>query len=304
MASPASPASFRVPADVVEGWKDALSADRAVKGVEPVLKELLDALLAQSPDGYVAVERHKVFSWAEAVRGASTRAPDGAKLAAVADEMRSHLAAAEAGKGPPAGAAAAAAAAGPAVAPATAPGPAPATAPAAGQGWAASYVPPPAVVYTKAVAPPLAPAGATASASMRLVTERDLAGAVAQLLREATQEVVVVAPWNGGLDVLVKDLLVLPRSVGLRVLTRRAQPEDEAWHRALQDLQRRGVDLVISPLLYTRCVIVDGRKLLLGAAGAPANVGREMALLVEDANVAGQARANVGRLWQEARDGR
>jgi hypothetical protein len=139
---------------------------------------------------------------------------------------------------------------------------------------------------------------------MRLVTERDLAGAVAQLLREATQEVVVVAPWNGGLDVLVKDLLVLPRSVGLRVLTRRAQPEDEAWHRALQDLQRRGVDLVISPLLYTRCVIVDGRKLLLGAAGAPANVGREMALLVEDANVAGQARANVGRLWQEARDGR
>lgn len=281
MAAP----SFRVSADVVATWKDVLSANRTVKGVEPVLKEVLDGLLGQSTDGYVAVERHKVFSWAEALRGAALRADaqGAASLTRVADDMKSYLAESPASTAPAA----------PTVAAVAVPA-RPLDAPA--------YTPAAPVTYAKAAAAAIPSAGT--AAPVRLVTERDLPGVLSQLIREARGEVVVVAPWNGGLDTLVKDLVLLPPGVALRIITRRAAVEDEAWHRGLQDLRRRNADLVISPLLHTRCIIVDGQKLLLGASGAPVAVSKEMAILVNDAGIANEARLNVGRLWQEARDGR
>ncbi|MFA5860695.1 MAG: hypothetical protein WDA16_03280 [Candidatus Thermoplasmatota archaeon] len=277
----ATPPSFRVSADVVAAWKEVLSANRAVRGVEPVLKEVLGALLAQSTDGYVTIERHKVFSWAEALRGAATRADaaGATTLTRAADDMKSYL-----GASAPASA--------PLAISAYAPPPAPST----------SFQPAPAVTYSKAAA--VAIPGAASAAPVRLVAEGDLPTLVAQLLREARGEVIVVAPWNGGLDSLVKDLVIMPPGVALRIITRRATVEDEAWHRGLQDLRRRNADLVISPFLHTRCIIVDGQKLLLGAAGAPVALSKEMALYANDAGLANEARLNVGRLWQEARDGR
>jgi len=290
MSAPgASSPSLRLPSKTVEGWKDALIQNRAVRGVEPVLKELLDALLAQSPDGVVPVERHRLFSWAEALRGAATRAePTGeAKLTAVAAEMSSAMNDTHAPGAQAQGAQALGAVPPPTAPPPTAPQP----------------TAPPAVVYQSAWA--ASPPGAVASsAAVRLVTEKEIPQLQAQLLRDARSEVIVVAPWNAGLDGMARDLLALPPSVAIRIVTRRAQVEDEPWYRAVQDLRRRNVDMVMSPLLHTRCVIVDGQRMLLGAAGTPPNLSKEMAVLVTDAALVSEARMNVGRLWAEARDGR
>jgi len=89
---------LRLPSKTVEGWKDALLQNRAVRGVEPITRELLDVLMQTAPDGTVGVQRHQLFSWAEALRGAATRAePSGeARLNAVADEMRAAMNANEA----------------------------------------------------------------------------------------------------------------------------------------------------------------------------------------------------------------
>src|SRR5438477_5892384 len=88
-----APSSFRLPSDVVGHWRDALSAQRAVKGVDPVLKEVLDVLLHEGPDAHVVVTRHQLYSWALALDGVAQRG-GGATVAGVAADMRSYLGAA------------------------------------------------------------------------------------------------------------------------------------------------------------------------------------------------------------------
>jgi hypothetical protein len=279
-----SPSSFRLPADVVAGWKEALSKERAVKGVEAILKEVLDVLLKEDTEGHVPVTRHQLFSWVQALQGLALKVP---AFAGVADEMRAYM-----GQGP--GAAGQGARDGPAPgAPATA---ASTTAPAPGAPRVATAAPPP-VVYTGAAAKTGAPAS---TAATRIVTERELLDAVARLVREARSELVLVAPWSSGLDTLAKDLLAVTPGVMLRILTRRPPTDEVEYQRVMQELRRRDADVVLSNALHTRAIVVDGSRMLLGAAGLLPGT-REMALLTTDVSLVAPAREAILKLMMDAR---
>lgn len=268
---------FRLPADVLKAWKDQLGANRGA--ADDALQDILRALQGEGPDGHVVVTRHQLFSWAQAVEGASLKGRP--QLKAVADDMRSYLRAGE-----------------------SAPAPAAAPAPA----FVAPIAPPPAATYAPRAEPPpvvyqrvATPTAGLAMGSSRLVTERELAGFVLEMLREARTEVVVVSPWGLGLDTLANALLNLPPGVAVRALTRRPPTEDEPYHRTMQQFRRRGFDIVFSPNLQTRLVVTDGQRLLLGAASVPGPQSREAAIATTDAALVQAARENALRLMDEAR---
>lgn len=261
--------SFRLPSDVLVGWKDALAKERG--SADDALQDILRALQGEAPDQHVVVTRHQLFSWAQAVEGAARKGRP--QLQAVADDMRAYL-----------GGPAPAARAGP-VAQAAAPLP-----------QATGYVPAPPIVYQKG--PALAPGAAGAT---RLVTERELGGFVTEMLREAQREVLVVSPFGLGLESLAAALVALPPSVQVRALTRRPPQEGEEYHRTMQQLRKRGVDVVFSPHVQTRMMLTDGARLLLGAASVPGPQSRECAVATTEAALVAAARANFERLYAEAK---
>lgn len=261
--------SFRLPADVLSGWKDRLSAERGA--ADDALQDVLRALQSEGPDGHVVVTRHQLFSWAQATEGAARKGRP--HLQAVADDMRSYL---RAGESPRAAGA-------PLIAPIVPPQPPTAS------------IDPPAIVYQKVAVPP------AAAGALRLVTERDLGGYVSEMLREARTEVVLVSPWGLGLDTLANALLTLPPNVTVRALTRRPPQEDEAYHRLVTQMRKRGFDLVFSNHVQTRLLVTDGQRLLFGAASQPGAQSREAAIATTDAALVSAARENALRLMEEAR---
>src|SRR5438067_4203994 len=86
-----APSSFRLPSDVVGHWRDVLSAQRSTRGVDEVLKEVLDVLLREDAEGHVVVTRHQLYSWALALDGIAQRSPGGGEIARVAGDVRSYL---------------------------------------------------------------------------------------------------------------------------------------------------------------------------------------------------------------------
>lgn len=268
--------SFRLPADVLAGWKDQLSAQRGA--ADDALADVLRALANEGPDGHVVVSRHQLFSWAQAVEGAARKGRP--QLDAVASDMRSYLRAGDV----PAATTAATPPATTALAPLEPP---------------VRYETP-GVVYQRAAAPPDA---SGAGGPLRFVAEREVGGFVEEMLRQARSEVIVVSPWGLGLDTLANAILSLPPGVPVRALTRRPPQDDEAYHRTVQQLRKRGVDLVFSPHLQTRMVVTDGARLLFGAASVPGAQSREAAIATTDPALVQAARDNALRLIEEARRG-
>ena len=295
---PRTSASLRIPQEMLKAWVDVLAPRADLRGAPAVAKEM-EALLGKAgADGHVVIGRHQLFTWAETLQGVARRAPLGSPVQGIVDEIRAVLA----GKDP-------AAASGGVAPPRFAPSP-PASSPASTYAFTP---PPPAPAYAAPAAAPVtyvrgaAPAStSTGSAGIRLVGETDVAGVVAGLLWEAKHELLVVSPWTLGLETLVEDLVRTPQSVAIRIVSRRADREDEAYHRALRDLQRRGAELVMSPFLHTRMVVADGEALLLGAAGVGKpgfNVAREAAILTSEPKAVADARAHFARIMEEARRG-
>lgn len=285
----ASPSSFRIPAEELSAWVARLAAWRGTKGVDAVLREIEDAAAKPAPDGHVVVTRHQLFSWAEALQGQAVKLPlaGGDAARALSGEVRSYL------TGQPAPGASA-----PPPTPAATYAPPPPAPVASGLSWEAPR---------PAAAPPityLRPGGSTDAP--RLVADRELAETVRSLVRNARQELLVVSPWRGGLDSLLADVLALPPGVAVRVLTRRPEPDDAAYHRALQDLARRKVDLATSPYLHTRMIVADAQTLLLGAASLPGpttTASREAALLTSDPKAVADARQMFANVQRELRGG-
>lgn len=283
--------SFRLPSDVLVSWKNDLSQHRGA--ADETLQEMLRALQTEGPDGHVVLTRHQVFSWAQAVEGAARKGKP--QLQRVADDMRGYLRGDAAATSPALGAAP------PVVAP---PSPAPATSTSLPVASSAPQPRPgdaPPVLYQRAGAATGAPMPAGAS---RLVTERELGGFVQEMLREAKGEVILVSPWGLGLDTLANDLLQLPPNVVVKALTRRPPQEDEAYHRLMTQLRKRGFDIVFSNSIQTRLVVTDGARLLLGAASIPGPQSREAAVATTDAALVQAARENALRLIEDARAGR
>ena len=280
-------ASLRIPEDMIKTWVESLGPRTDLRGASAIAKEM-EAALAKAAEGYVVIGRHQLFTWGENLQGIARRAPLGSPAQTVADEIRSILSGREASPSAPAARPA---------------GPPP---PPSSRDWRptpppASLAAPPPVTYARGATP----AGASGGAGVRLVTET--AQVVGNVLREARRELLVVSPWTLGLETLVNDLVRTAPGVKLTIVSRRPEREDEAYHRALRDLQRRGAELVMSPFLHTRMLVADGEVLLLGAAGLPkpgVNVARESAILTSDAAAVGAAREHVLRIFQEARSGR
>lgn len=293
-------ASLRIPQEMLKTWVDALLPRSDLRGAPAVAKEMEAFLGKAGSDGHVVIGRHQLFTWAETLQGVARRAPLGSPVQAVVDELRAVLAGKDAGG---------------AVASSTPPRAAP---PPSSYAYAP---PPPAPAYPPAssYAPPATPAAgapvtylktpaasATTGGGIRLVAEGELPAVVSSLLREARRELLVVSPWALGLETLVNDLTRTPPNVALRIVSRRADREDEAYHRALRDLQRRGADLVMSPFLHTRMIVADGEAVLVGAAGLPKpgfHVQREAALFTSDPKAVADARAHFLRILEEARGG-
>jgi PLD-like domain len=280
----AAPNSFTLPAETVAGWASRVAAWRGQRSVDEAARDMDSAAKKAGADGKVTLTRHQIWTWAETMQGAAAKLPlAGADVArTLATELRAILA----GGAVPA-------------APAAAPVPAPAPAPAwATPPAATGYAPSPPVTYLK---PPTPALGA---GTVRLVAERDLGPAVQALLRGATQEILVLSPWRGGMDTLLPDLTAVPHAVALRLITRAPQPDDPAYHRALADLQRRGVDVAVSPYVHTRMIIVDGQTLLLGAASVPGPAtaySREAALITTDPKAVNDARVHFANVQREVR---
>lgn len=285
--------SFRLPSDVLVSWKNDLSQHRGA--ADDTLQEMLRALQTEGPDGHVVLTRHQVFSWAQAVEGAATKGRP--QLQRVADDMRGYLRGDAAVPSPSVPAAAASPA--PLVPPPPAPAPVLGAAPAAAGSTRPGSAPP--VVYQRTTA---ATGASLAAGASRLVTERELGGFVQEMLREAKGEVILVSPWGLGLDTLANDLLQLPPNVVVKALTRRPPQEDEAYHRFMTQMRKRGFDIVFSNSIQTRLVVTDGARLLLGAASLPGPQSREAAIATTDAGLVHAARENALRLIEDARAGR
>lgn len=285
--------TFRVEAAQMRRWHAEAAQRIGLRGVAAVAKELEAAAAKADAEGMVTVTRHQVFTWAEALQGAVTRdATAAGALAQVVAEMRNVLA----GRAP-----APAQAPAPAAAPTSEP-PAPATGPLGrglGEALASSALPPP-VIYTRSQAPGAGPAPAHASAQA-LVSGAALGEEVRRLIASAQHEVCVIAPWGYGVDSLLDALVAAPAGARVLLVSRRPEREDEAFHRGMAQLSRRGAITAFSPLLQTRMVVVDGERALVGAASIPVQGGpsREAAVRVEGA-AAKAAREHFARVFTEA----
>ena len=278
----------------LRAWHLAAQSRTGIRGVSAIAKEM-ESHLRRASGGNVEVQRHVLFSWAEALEGAASHDPRGAtagtqlSLPQVVADIRKSL-----GVASPAASADAAAAAPPSTRRAfgRAPPPSPAPAAPAPRESPMDGKPAPSVVYAK---------GGAAGGSARFVPPGETAEAARGLLRAAQTEVLIVSPWQFGLDTLVDELLRLPASVAVRFVTRRPDRDDPAYHRQMEQLTRRGAEARFSQYLQTRMIVVDGQNLLLGAASiAPAGAPtREAALLVTDRTAAQQAREHFARQFEE-----
>ena len=281
----------------LRAWHLSAQSRTSIRGVSAIAKEM-ESHLRRASGGNVEVQRHVLFSWAEALEGAAAHDPRGAtagtqlSLPQVVADIRKNL-----GVTPPAGASAP-----PAVAPprrgfgrAPPPPAPPAPEPPAARESAMDGRPAPSVVYAKGSG------GGGATGGARFVRPGQTAEAARDLIRAAQNEVLVVSPWQFGLDTLVEELLRLPANVAMRLVTRRPDRDDPAYHRHMEQLTRRGAETRFSPFLQTRMIIVDGQSLLLGAASiAPAGAPtREAALLVQDRAMAQQAREHFATQFEE-----
>ena len=293
--------SLRIPTEMLRSWMDVLAPRTELRGAAAIAKEMEAHLAKADADGHVAVARHQLFTWGEAIAGIARRTPLGSPVQGVADDIRAVLGGRQPG----------AAAGSPASVP-----PAPGLARPGGAGWGAAPPPPPPPSYGgPSSAPPpttyarstMMPPGPTGGAGgIRLVPEHETHVVAGSLVREARRELLVVSPWVLGLETLAPELMRTPASVTLRIVSRRPDREDETYHRALRDLQARKADLVMSPFLHTRMIIGDGEALLLGAAGLPkpgVNVAREAAILTSDPSTVQAARDHFHRIFDEARNG-
>ncbi|GEM_PF-6048345 len=277
----AAPNTFNLPAETLASWASRVAGFRGQKSVDEVLREMEGAAQKAGPDGKVALSRHQLWTWGESLQGLSAKLPLAGADAArgLAAEIRGILS----GQ------------------PVAAPAPTPqAPSLATGLSWETPKAPaaaaPPPVTYVK-------PAPA-ASDLVRLVADRDLGSAVQGMIRGAKQEILVLSPWRGGMDTLLNDLVAVPPAVAIRLITRAPQPDDPAYHRALADLRRRGVDVAVSPYVHTRMVIVDAQTLLLGAASIPGpTVGysREVAILTTDPRSVADARLHFANVQRDVR---
>lgn len=293
-------ATFQLSVDDMRAWSDALAPHRSQRGVDEVMLAMTDAMGAAT-GGQVTVNRHQLWTWAQSLEGQARKLPlaAGEQVRNVAAAMQTIL---NGGTPPKPATEAAMPPAPPTVPPSTATPPPPVVYNA--RPVAPAYVPPPPVTY---LAPGATPTTSAASTSARLVVDREIAGVVGQLLRDARQEVLIVSPWRAGLDTLADTLLTLPREVAVRALSRRPEPEDAEYHRKLPALRARGIDLVMSPHIHTRLVMIDRRTLLIGAASVPpagATWSREMALLTSEPALVQAALQQFAQNLEDARNGR
>lgn len=289
MATP----TLTIPEDEFRAWHQAVEARIEMRGAPAIAKEL-EASLKRASGGQVHVSRHQLFSWAESLEGIASRDPRRASagahlsLAQVVGDIRRVLSG-----GPSTGAAPPSP---PADAPArhAAPAPLPVDEPDEAPAERMGAAGPPPVMYVKGGA--AAPAG-----SIGFLAPGATGDAARRLLREARTEVLVISPWSFGLDTLAEDILALPESVAVRLVTRRPDKDDPAYHKHMERMTRRGAEVRFSPFLQTRMLIVDGQKLMLGAASVPPSGAptREAALVVSDRVTAQQAREHFARQFEE-----
>lgn len=269
---------LRVPRASLETWRAATEARQSLRGVSAIAAEMASHLRRTST-GDVSIARHTLFQWAEALEGAAHRDARAASagpqlsLPQVVADIRGAL-----GGGAPAGAAA-----------------------------PALPVPPPVAVAPPTPAPRSEPApvtyarGGAGASGGGFVAAPEVGDAIRRALREAQNEVLVISPWQFGLDSLADDLARLSSSVAVRLLTRRPDKDEPSYHSKMESLTRKGAEVRFSPFLQTRMVIVDGRVALVGAASVPASGAptREAAARIEGEG-AKVAREHFARVFDEA----
>lgn len=270
--------SFRIEESELRGWHAAVASRIDLRGVAAVAKEMEAHLARKEADGTVVVSRHQLFTWAEALQGASMRDASAAgQLPRVVADLRSVL------TGKPA-------------TPAQAPAPPPVQAPAYASFPAPAPAPVPPVQYV--------PAGAATAPPARVLVGADLASAVRELVRGAHTEVCVSAPWSTGVETLVHDLVALAPQVRVLVVSRRPDRDDPAFHHAMDLLGRRRAVTAFSGFLQTRMVVVDGQRAIVGAASVPnPALSREVGVLVTEPATVGALRAAFQRAHDEAAGG-
>lgn len=271
--------SFRIEASELAAWHRAIAPRTELRGVPAIAKEIEAHLARKEPDGTVVVSRHQLFTWAEALQGASVRDASNA-LPPVIAEMRAIL------SGKPAGTAQA-----PVVTAAAAPV---ALTPAPPSHARGMYSAPPPVSYTAS--------GATSGA--RVVSGAALGDAVRETIRGATRELYISSPWATGIETLVADVVATSPQVRVLILSRRPERDDGPFHQAMDQLGRRRAITGWSPFVQTRLVIADETRAIVGAASAPTNVSREVGLVVTDAATIRELRAHFERAHQEAAGGK
>lgn len=267
--------SFRIEADEVRAWHEAAAKRVDVRGVAALAKELEAHVARREPDGTVVVSRHQLFTWAEALQGASSRGAS--ELAGPAGEMRAILG------GKPVGPAS------PALARAVPPVIAPAFLPAA-------PVPVPSVVY--------AGSGAGSAGGVRLVSGAELAAIAREMVRGARGELFISSPWATGVETLLADVVALPPAVRVLIVSRRPEREDAAFHQAMDQLGRRRAITAFSNHIQTRIIVQDDERALVGAASIPGAASREAGILLTDRAAVAAVRAHFARVHEEAAGGK
>lgn len=283
--------SFRIDASEVRGWRAALGERMAMRGVPAIAKEMEAALATKSEDGTVVLSRHQLFTWTEALDGVAMREND-KPIANVVSDMRSILT----GKiertfrstliplGPRAGADEITVT----------------ETPPARTG----YVPPPPVVYSRnAASAPISTSSVNAGAS-RALAGVDLTNAIMDVMGAAQRELYVASPWTTGVETLVNDLARLPPQVQVKIVSRRPEKDDAAFHQAMDQLGRRRAITAWSPFIQTRMMIADDTRAIVGAASLPGPASREIGVYVTDAATIAALRAHFERSHAEATGGR
>lgn len=271
--------AFRIPEEELRTWRDAARERAGLRGVAAVAAEMDAALARAGADGHAVVTRHQLFTWSQALQGAHARDPRAASAGVTLSlqQVAQDVSAVLAGRAAPARA--------PASAPARAASPA--------------YAPPPPVEYAR-------PAS-SAGGAVEVVAGAAITDAVRRLVRDARSELRAIAPWTAGLDSLAGELAQAAPQVRVLVISRRPEREDDHYHRAMGQLGHRRAVTAFSPLLYTRMLVQDEDRALVGAASAhPASFphSRETGVLVSDRAAVRALREHFDRLHEEATRGR
>ena len=276
--------SFRIDATEIEGWRSALAARMELRGVPAIAKEMEAHLARRDPDGAVIVTRHQLFTWAEALQGASARDPNGGVPGLIA-EMRAILTGKGAGGG--AGVGVGSAKSGLVVG---TPAPAPA----------------PTSLYSRAPAPPAVTYASQArtGAGAQVVSGAELAQAVRDTIHMSTRDLYVASPWVTGVETLIEDVTKLPNDIRVMILSRRPERDEPAFHQAMDKLGRRKAITAWSQHIQTRVIIADDARAIVGAASIPGPASREIGVIITDPATVAALRAHFERAHLEAAGGK